>query len=422
VVGSVVRVDTEFLDVTNLWWDLHFQRVKKGAPPPIPFDPWYLAPGCGARFSQMVVLVNTRATPMVWFAAIPQIATADLPNGTTVGGYVFLRPPGAHPINYSSGSPDGLADPALGTTGMRTLCRYLLTGRTHAQKASVSVLPDWTLLLGYVEKDDPSILLNKNGALPCGMEESLHRSSKELLEKTHSVRVLLMPQRSISLGYGSIINAGLADRVDAALRLLWSRDIIGGPGQQLASAAVTLPQPPQPRLATMSTGTLYLDPDYWVGAYSRSGDNLWTLLNVPENRARVGRVIAFDPTGFSAAPKTLRGVIQARGKQGLQVFIAWSPYTLGSPPTQVANALRLLGAKVTILPETGEDYFRMPPNPKAPWVEYIFGDSRPWTGGVGPMKQAGGWWHQIIVFAGEHLVNDPQDAASVSFMHATMRP
>lgn len=419
--SATVRVDTEFLDVTNLWWDLHFQRVKKNPPAPIPFSPWYLAPGCGARSSQMVVLVNTRSTPMVWFAAVPEAATTDLPNGTTIGGYVFFRPPGAHPFDYSSARPDGLADPVLGTTGMNTLCRYLLTGRTHAQKNSVSMLPDWNLLLGYVEKHDP--LLTMDGALPCGMEESLHRSSTELLAQAHSVRVLLLPQRSNSApGYGSIVSAGLPERVDAAIRLLWTRGFLGGPGQQLASGTVTAPQPPQSGLATSPTGTLQLDPDYWIGGYSRSGDTLWTALQVPQNRARVGRVIAFDPTGFSAGVDAMRGVLQARGKRGLRVFIIWSPYTLGSPPTQAADALRRLGAVVTVLPETGPNYFRMPPNPAAPWVEYIFGDNRPWTGGVGPMDKAGGWWHQIIAFAGEHLVGDPQNPGSVSFMHTTMRP
>ena len=76
----------------------------------------------------------------------------------------------------------------------------------------------------------------------------------------------------------------------------------------------------------------------------------------------------------------------------------------------------------TVLPETGPDYYRMPPNPKAPWIEYIFDDNRPWTGGLKPADKAGGWWHQIIAFAGEHLVTDPQNPGSVSFMHATMRP
>jgi len=420
VTGATARVDTEFLDVTNLWWDLHFQRVRKNPPPPVPFSPLYLAPGCAARSSQLLVLVNTRSTPMIWFAAVPEVATSALPDGTTIGGYVFLRPPGGHPIDYSSAQPGGLADSVLGTTGMDTLARYLLTGRTHAQKDSVSMLPDWNLLLGYAEKND--YVLNANGALACGMEESLHRAAKEQLAQTHSVRILLMPQRSISAGYGTIVGAGLPARVDAAIGLIWSRDIIGGSGQQLVTGATGSPQRPQEGLAAASTGTLRLDPDYWIGGYSRSGDTLWAALQVPGNRAGVGRIVAFDPTGFSQAPDVIGAVAQARGKRGLRVFVLWSPYTLGSPPTAAVDAMRRAGATVTLLPETGPDYFRMPPNPKAPWVEYIFQDNRPWTGGLQPVDKAGGWWHQIIAFAGEHLVTDPQNPASVSFMLATMRP
>jgi len=77
---------------------------------------------------------------------------------------------------------------------------------------------------------------------------------------------------------------------------------------------------------------------------------------------------------------------------------------------------------VSLLPEAGWDFFHMPPNPKAPWVEYIFADNRPWLKPLEPVAMADGWWHQIIVFAGEHLDGEPSAPGSASFMRVTMRP
>ncbi len=426
VVKGVVTVDTEFLDVTELWWKLHYKPVRKmAAPDQIPFHPWYLSPGGGGQSKRLSVLVNTRTAPMVWFASLPKNATTDLPNGTEVGGYVFFRPPGSSPISYSSVTASGLADPLLGTTAMATLARYLLNGRTHAQKNPVTGLPEWQHMLGYVEQvGDSKYLLNAYGALPCGMEEALDRSSVELLPAAKSVRVLLLPQLSVDIGYAAILGAGIAGRSDAAIRLLWSQDLIGGPGQQLASG-VAGPQPPQSGLSGTPTGTLKLASDYWLGGYSRSGDTLWAALDLPINLPRLGRIIAFDTTGLIAAgTKSLTAAVRARGKLGLRVFLLWTPYAVGAPPTALAGTLRSLGATVTVLPEAGPDYFRVPPNPTSPWVEYIFGDNKPWADGpVGPAASAGGWWHQVIAFAGEHLANNnPQDPASITFMHATMRP
>ncbi|HEX6869520.1 MAG TPA: hypothetical protein VF163_00355, partial [Micromonosporaceae bacterium] len=45
VTKTGVSVDTEFLDVTNLWWELHFRLTPKNPPQPPQFSPWFLAPG-----------------------------------------------------------------------------------------------------------------------------------------------------------------------------------------------------------------------------------------------------------------------------------------------------------------------------------------------------------------------------------------
>ncbi|MEV4143709.1 hypothetical protein AB0J40_08575 [Amycolatopsis sp. NPDC049691] len=419
---ATVLVDTEFLDVTNLWWDLHFRLTPKNAPASsVHFDPAYLAPGTHARSKRLVVLVNTRTLPMIWFASVPE-AAADVPDGTTLGGYVFFRPPGDVPVTYSSTAADGLASPSLATRGMATLGRYLLSGRVKARQPDVAMLPDYRPWLAYVEQKARP--LDEPNFLPCGMEEALSRATPLLLEQRKEVRVLLLPLLSKVNGYGGIPGAGLPDRAAAALRLLWCRDLVGGRGRPLANpGAITPPQPPQPGLSPSPSGALTLADDIWLGGYSAGGPAVWTALQVSATRTRVSRVIAFDPVELlSKGTDVLTATARARGAGKVAIFIAWTPNTVGVPPRQLEAGLRQAGATVTVLPEAGRSYFTMPPNPKNPWIEYVFDANRPWKDGLQPAAKADSWWHQVIVFAGEQFATDPAQPGSISFMQKTMLP
>ncbi len=419
---AAVLINTEFLDVTNLWWDLHFRLTPKNAPTKsVQFDPAYLAPGTHARSKRLVVLVNTRTLPMIWFASVPE-AAAEVPDGTALGGYVFFRPPGSAPVTYSSTDADGLASKSLATLGMATLGRYLLSGRIKDQQPAVAMLPDYRPWLAYVEQKARP--LEEPNFLPCGMEEALSRAAPLLLKQRKETRVLLLPLFTQGGGYGGIPGTGLPDRVDAALRLLWCRDLVGGRGRPLSGpGAITPPQPPQPGLSTVPIGALKLSDDIWLGGYSASGPTVWTALQVPATRKRVSRVIAFDPVNLvSKGAEVLIATARTRGAGKLAVFLAWTPNTVHDPPQQLAVGLRRAGAAVTVLPEAGRSYFSMPPNPKNPWIEYVFDANRPWKDGLQPTGKANSWWHQVIVFAGEQFLTDPANPGSISFMQKTMMP
>ncbi|MFD2685797.1 hypothetical protein ACFS5L_13245 [Streptomyces phyllanthi] len=427
VGGRTVEVDTEFLDVTNLWWMLHFRvcpnNIEAG------FNPWYLEPVCNDHPARLRVLLNTRVTPMVWFATLPREAGGatedkpDLPDATTVGGYVFFRPIGSA-YAYPSTNAGVLTEPKHATAGMRNLCRYLLQGHTRSQKTKITGLPDWHQLLDH--SPDAVNPLGGYGFYPCGMEYALDRTAPRLLAENRSLRVLLLPvpDRDSDLGYGGITGPGNAGRVSAALRLLWSRGAFGGPGQQLLrSGEPASPTPPQSGLSAPAGGTLRVADDAWVGAYSSGGHALWALLKDPGNRATTSRVLVFDTVEFkNPGVDRLLSTAKARGR-GLQVRIVWSPYAMGGPPPSgLLTTMRGLGTQTAVFPKTGAKYFQHPPNADNLWADYVFADAKPWKPEMFPPRKMNEWWHQFVVFAGEELHDDPRNPLSVSFMEATMAP
>ncbi|MET8630881.1 hypothetical protein ABZW30_45590 [Kitasatospora sp. NPDC004669] len=426
--GPVILVGTEFLDVTNLWWGVHFRICHNNIE--TDFNPWYLEPLCTANPGRLRVLLNTRVVPMLWFASTPQELgkaeeTTDnlpLPDGTTVGGYVFLRPL-ASAYSYPSTDPGVLTSPLHATKGMRNLCRYLLQGHTRSQRGKIGGLPDNNQLFDH--SPNTANPLGAFGALPCGMEYALDRSAVKLLDRTRSVRLLLLPVPAANVpgGYGGVVGPGNAGRTAAALRLLWSRGAIGGPGQQLLEPGGSPPPiPPQAGAAAPAGGTLHLADDVWVGAYSSGGLALWTLLGDAGNRASAGRVFVFDTNGFRVPGIDLL-VKTAQARRGrLQVRIVWSPFDMGPPGADFLGRMKAQGAAVTVWPTAGDKYFHAPPNADNRWAEYVFADAKPWRPTMFPSGNLGGWWHQFVVFAGEVIEVDPRDPRSVSFMEATMLP
>ncbi|MFC4120611.1 hypothetical protein [Nonomuraea zeae] len=422
--GDTPEIDTEFLDATNLWWALHFRVCQNNREDG--FNPWYLEPACNDRPGRLRVLLNTRVTPMLWFASLPP--ELDLPDETSVGGYVFFRPI-ASAYAYPSTWPDVLSAPVHATTGLRNLCRYVLRGHTRTGKTKITGLPDWHQLLDH--SPDAGHPLNGYAFLPCGMEHALDRTAPRLVSDTRSLRVLLLPvpeKNSPVFRYGGNAGPGNTARLAAAIRLLWTRGGFGGPGQQLLEAGeIAPPQPPQPGLAAPAKGTLRVARDVWAGAYSSAGDALWALLDDPGNRAGVARALVFDTVRFDD-PGQARLLATAKARAagrgpGLQVRIVWSPSAMRHAPTpEFLGALRGHGAQPVVWPKAGDSYFRAPPNPANPWAEYVFADAKPWTAAQFPPDKLVDWWHQFAVFAGEEIHGDPRDPGSISFMEATMAP
>ncbi|RST17545.1 hypothetical protein E2C00_01435 [Streptomyces sp. WAC05374] len=421
--GSTVEVDTEFLDVTNLWWALHFRtcpnNVEAG------FNPWYLEPTANPRPARLRVLVSTRVTPVLWFATLPEAAGGQaappdkeaLPDGTTVGGYVFFRPV-ASAYAYPSTGMGALTEPLHATKGMRNLCRFLLQGHNRADKGRITGLPDWHQLIDH--STGTTNPLGAYGALPCGMEYALDRTAPRLLAETRSLRVLLMPVPDSQ--YGTAKGPGNAGRVSAALRLLWTLGLYGGVGQQLLRTGE--PQPlvaPQPGATAPARGTLRVADDVWVGGFSSGGHALWELLGDAGNRATTGRALVFDTVDWRLGQQRLLATAKARGKR-LQVRIVWSPYSMGEPTEAFLKGVRAPGSQVAVWPRAGATYYQHPPNPDNAWAEYVFADAKPWKNDMFPGKQMAEWWHQFVVFAGDELHGDPRHPSSVGFMEASMTP
>ncbi|MFJ7073523.1 hypothetical protein [Streptomyces sp. NPDC098781] len=423
--GDTLDIDTEFLDLTDLWWQLHFKRSPKNRE--AGFNPWYLSPHLTDRPGRLRVLANTRTAPLLWFASVPRTAGGNSdpgpppppPDGTTIGAYVFFRPV-ASSYPYAQDRPTGITDPKHAVRGMRALCRYLLSGQTRAQQAAIGELPDLHELLDHALNRE--LPLNSHAFLPCGMDAALDRTAPRLLKETQTLRVLFLPL-STGGSYGGATGPHLPDRMVTALRLLWTRGALGGPGQQLVQRDGTIfPVLPQNVAGGTVTGTLRLAPDIWAGGYSSGGEALWGLLSVLGNRQRVSRAIVMDPNGFRArGADRLRTT--ARDRQGaFQARVVWSPYDMGGPPgADLVRAIRATGAEITVLPHSA-DYYRPPPNPANPWAEYVFEDAKPWRPEMFPRGQMADWWHQFAVFAGERLAADPQHKDSVGFMEATMGP
>lgn len=413
------EVGTEFLDVSALWWKLHYKPCPNNNESG--FNPWYLEPNCNDRPERLRVLLNTRVAPMLWFASLPVTATGqELPDGTAVGAYVFYRPV-ASAYGYSSTDLKGLTDPQHATKGMRYLGRYLLRGHTPAGAKAITGVPDWPQLLDHsVNAENP---LGSYAFLPCGMDFALDRTSPTLLAAAHQIRILLLPAPTAG-GYGGITGAGHAARAASALRLLWTRGAFGGPGQQLlAPGEPAPPVPPQTGPGAPATGTLrLLTDDVWAGAYSSGGEALWAMLEDAGNQKTTGRVIAFDTNGFtSSGHRLLLAVAKAR-RRNLQVRLVWSPYDMKRPPAALLDALRATGAVVQVLPKAGSTYHKPPPNADNRWAEYVFAVAKPWKAEMFGEPKMGQWWHQFAVFGGEEITGDPRDPRSVTFMEATMTP
>lgn len=414
-----VDVGTEFLDVSALWWALHFKPSPNNRENG--FNPWYLEPNCNDRPERLRVLLNTRVSPMLWFASLPVTARGqELPDGTAIGAYVFYRPV-ASAYGYSSTDLKGLTDPQHATKGMRYLGRYLLRGHTPAGAKTIGGVPDWPQLLDHsVNAENP---LGSYAFLPCGMDFALDRTSPNLLAAEKQIRVLLLPAASGG-GYGGITGPAHADRASNALRLLWTRGAFGGPGQQLLPAGEPAPPvPPQTGPATPATGTLrLLTDDVWAGAYSSGGDALWAMLEDPGNRKTTGRAIVFDTNGFTNSGRRLLLATAKARRRKLQVHLVWSPYDMGRPPAQFIDSLRAEGAVVQVLPKAGPAYYKHPPNTDNRWAEYVFAVAKPWKDEMFAEPKMSQWWHQFPVFGGEDLTGDPRDPRSVTFMEATMNP
>ncbi|WP_433893453.1 hypothetical protein [Streptomyces sp. CA-111067] len=443
--ASQLRISTDFVDITALWWDLHhretsFADAEQGR---WEFDPKYLDPACDGDPEGLRVLASTWGVPLLWFAAVPRSARGPLRAGTRVGGSVFFRP--LHSAYaYDSATFTGIIDPRHRTEGMASLARYLLTGRSRGQERSISHYKGnhFASLLDREWLPPPAKgqeLLPPSARmvnLPIGMERQLDLVARRTKDADPpAVRVLLLPwpgALGTSAAYTHALKPGLAAHAKRALALLWCTGAIGGPGQPLTTRAIAPPS------AAGSSAPLTLDPLLWVGGYSRGGEA--ANLALAANAESVSRLISMDdPTVANHRKELVEAAAKAR-KAGrrLQVLLVKSPHT-GGLPRALLDALTAAKADLVTLPDPAgfARFWARPPFTGPSWQRYLLSDWDARADAVaadvkserekaakdrGHDDQYGVFQHVVAVVGGDVFKDEPQGAGSRGFVEQCFGP
>jgi hypothetical protein len=361
VTPNRVSINAEFVDATDLWWELHGAADKWR---------WYLDPDVGGRQQHLRVLAWTGGgRPMIWFAAVPD-ATAFASSlagsessgadGAAAADIVFFRPTGGHNSFVHTMDANGFADTEHQVTTMWIVPRYLIgsidektmkkaiaAGRVHIpQFLCEQILPKTT---NPNVPPDPMDLVKVLGVgnqpvfRPCGFETALNRSGGA------HVLFLPVPEGETDRPYEGAELSGLRASINSALLTLWN-------GFAVARQASTAPALSGRRL--------------WLGGHSGGNSAMWTCLR--ENAVAVDRVISFDSSprsqlvaGFSA----IKAAVDLRRKTGgsLDVFVISTPHLTQNPANGFDDALdtglRATGARITPLPAFSRrsSYWQLPP-------------------------------------------------------------
>ncbi|WP_437675074.1 hypothetical protein [Sorangium sp. So ce131] len=232
--SAAIKIRTDFVDITGFWrayaggWGYYEAERKPG--------------------TQLVVLGSTSASPLIWFASIPDVC-AGFTNGFT-SCLVFFRPG-----NYEY---ERLDQPHQ----MSALARYLLKPKEEGDPTAQ-----------FWERDyiDGSTGYN---LIRCGFEDALVRSRRAV--------VMLHPWQSGS-SYGTAAGASLPSLCEGAIRLLWASQRI-----------------------CRSTGNVRLG-RLGISGFSLGGGAMYPALAA--NIGRVDEVYAFDCLGAkNSGPSVARWV------------------------------------------------------------------------------------------------------------------
>jgi hypothetical protein len=432
-------VNTEFVDVTELWWRVHPDRTWG----------WCWHPDLKARQGHLRVLAWTGGgNPMIWFAVIPDAAVTSSPEqaespvkgtpqtATTPADIVFFRPPpGSNSFPYSP-TQGGFEAKEHNDITLVNLARYLLSpvpektflalkaaGVRTPELLADQVQPKSTT--GTVKPADPMGLMKlvdasdhvrkeaftdtrANAFRPVGLEAALNRSG--------GAHVLFLPlgfsaskgepekgiQGNPQGGYEAVQMPNLKATVQNALTVLWSVNAVGRD------------KPSPPRTA---------ERELWVAGHSEGNRRVWDCLKA--NGKDIDRVISFDSDTLD------RGIaeMKAAGKKHtpekpLHAFVIITPATTGDATglpvkrDKELRALRKSGVLVTALPDfaAGSLYWHLNPPPITnPYLLYLLAKwnvpARPGGGGTSrtlldiSATTPGNWgflfFHELAVFGGE---------------------
>ncbi|EYF00476.1 hypothetical protein [Chondromyces apiculatus] len=233
VRGAVLlQLRTEFVDITPFWkaYALHHGEYARDRTDRV----------------TLVVVGSTGASPLIWFACVPDACHAPLRPG--ISALVFFRP-----SNYAYSRVDEPHD-AFG------LNRYLLAPVATDEIDPAAPPPYWAR--DQFTADPQGSLW---AWLRCGFERALASSGKPA--------VLLIPWPS-ALDFGRATSAELPVLAEGVIRLLWAT-------QRLAK-----------QRGAIHLGRLALS------GYSAGGLGLWAAF--ANNLERTGEVYAFDARGTQA--------------------------------------------------------------------------------------------------------------------------
>ncbi len=436
------RVRADFLDVTALWWDLHFQDTT--VPPgkgvsSWDFCPWYLDPACAGRPDGLRVLASTWGAPLVWFAVVPPSAGKELPPQTRLGGAVLFRPV-ASAYDYSSTDKSGLSDKTHAKRGMEQLAHYLLRGRNRQQAASIvhysprsPELYDFASAFHKPGEPFPRPS-DRLPSLPIGVEDNLARSAARLLTEAKEQRVLFLPwptARGLDPAYAAALAPGLSARVEQALHLLAARGAVGGRNQAMAGRGGIAPMSLGGASLGGASPAFALDPLLWIAGYSLGGAAASKA--VAANPADVARMVSLDDGRLAGHEKGLVNAARqaARAGRRMRAMIVHSPYT-GGPPQATMAALRAAGAEVTMLPRGDyADFWAAPPFSRPSWRQYVLAewDQEPDVVRKDVREQAAkednryaAWQHEVAAYGGDVFAVEPQNPGSRAFLEECLGP
>jgi hypothetical protein len=346
VTADQLRVDAEFLDVTELWWGL---RATRSAPAPTRGD-WYLHPALGGHPDRLRVLAATTPGkgPMLW-AAWPSRAASTQPR--SIRPLIFLIAPawlnGGLGLAYEL-NPAGLATTARGEAAMSAIGRFLLSpvpsARLDAVRRATPRLPEiqlWQLAADVLMRTVPNVqgmpkgalwpeklLEAKDGAatpravLPLDSDIGHRPASHEATADDKGEPLLLIyplgPSEAAS--YESIGEPGLAERMTSLVHAMFN---VGA----VASTATAPPARDDLIMAGHSSGSIQM----WAG--------------LSANGADIARCIAFDAAGDAPPEKHKKKIKNgARLRRG-------KPFTLVLVTSPNSGSLANLATRVVTVRE-----------------------------------------------------------------------
>jgi hypothetical protein len=392
-----IKIDTSFLDITNLWW----KAIEKNAPnvpvlhkaffvPSDLFARWY-EPHIRETGSRIVVVASTNPKPpLIWFVIVPEAMVINT-DSKRIFSQVYYRPNGWRPESRWVNGPADIVGPNRVENVFSTLLWCVMSPvkvleQSVAQTLDVSPstsigrLPDdsgGSVRVGLERKQEyaaPDILpyitdrykliFNKSSQLfldqsgiwsPQRMAASVSEAKKPQIvfmpvrqEPAHGAK-----DQSASHTVAIAVEENLDRRLRVAASMLWTMNRL-----------------------SISTPTFPYEDDFVISGYSSGGALMW--LAAEKNLAKMKALIAFEPggrgveTAFERMKKVVDGLVRRKKK----VFFVGQYKTSSDFRTFWEKTRSTTTAGITYMPpaDGGYDAFfaNKPATTTNLWLRYVF--------------------------------------------------